>query len=221
MQNSHLRLGRLEYQRSGAKTKTSIGVPVSFYIGEKEQAHLLSYFGNDAEVAAITAAILEKHSFELHFPDGTKQKIGFGADPACYKGSLNLPEQKKSYRHIVAVSSLLHANGSAGRTFVVNDVPETQDTVWATLVSLLGIPADPRWAQHILHELRQDEKIIPIAGIGCFPSVVQATREEMLERIGRACASGDLPFPEKNGPIIWPTIGLRDYLGFAIPTHPC
>ena len=61
MQNSHLRLGRLEYQRSSVKTNTHIAVHVSHYVGEKEQAHLLSYFGNDAEVAAVTAAIQENH----------------------------------------------------------------------------------------------------------------------------------------------------------------
>jgi hypothetical protein len=133
MQNSHLRVGRLEYQRSGAKTHTHISVPVSYYMGEKDQAHLLSYFGNDAEVATITAAIFENHRFELQFPDGAKERIGFGADAACNKGTLSLPEQKKSYRHVVAVSSLLHANGSAGRTFLVNDEPQTEDMTWAIL----------------------------------------------------------------------------------------
>src|SRR6266478_9090726 len=117
MQNSHLRLGQLEYQRSSVKTDTHISVHVSHYIGEKEQAHLLSYFGNDAEVAAVTAAIQENHQFNLRFPDGSKQRIGFGADVSCYKGNLNLPQHKKSLRHVVAVSSWLHANGSAGRTF--------------------------------------------------------------------------------------------------------
>jgi hypothetical protein len=212
MQNSHLRLGRLEYQRSSVKTNTHIAVHVSHYVGEKEQAHLLSYFGNDAEVAAITAAIQENHRFELLFPDGSKQKIGLGADAACYKGTLNLQEHKKSLRHVVAVSTWLHGNGSAGRTFVINDDPSTQDLVWATLVSLLGVPAEPRWGAHLLDELRQDNKITPVTGIGCTPSVIQATREEMLERIGRARAGGSIPFPEANGPAVWPSFEMSDLL---------
>jgi hypothetical protein len=57
MQNAHLRLGRLEYQRSSGKTNTHISVHVSHYAGEKEQAHLLSFFGNDAEVAAVRKTI--------------------------------------------------------------------------------------------------------------------------------------------------------------------
>src|SRR5258708_21065191 len=135
MQNSHLRLGQLEYQRSSVKTGTHVAVHVSHYVGEKEQAHLLSYFGNDAEVATVTAAIQENHRFDLHFPDGSKQGIGFGADASCYKGSLNLAAAKKSLRHIVAVSSWLHGNGSAGRTFVLNDTLQTHGLVLATLVN--------------------------------------------------------------------------------------
>jgi hypothetical protein len=209
MQNSHLRLGRLEYQRSSVKTNTHIVVHVSHYVGEKEQAHLLSYFGNDAEVAAVTAAIQENHRFELHFPDGSRQKIGLGADASCYKGTLHLHEQKKSIRHIVAVSALLHGNGSAGRTFVINDDSDTQELVWATLVSLLGIPADPRWGTYLLDDLRRDNKITLLSGIGCSPSVIEATREEMLERIGRACSARNIPFPETNGPVTWPAFEMK------------
>jgi hypothetical protein len=212
MQNAHLRLGRLEYQRNSGKTNTHIAVHVSHYVGEKEQAHLLSYFGNDAEVAAVTAAIQENHRFELQFPDGSKQRIGFGADVSCYKGNLSLPALNKSLRHVVAVSSWLHGNGSAGRTFAMNDEPQTQALVWATLVSLLGLPADPRWGPHVLDELRHEQKIVPLVGIGCSPVVIEATREEMLEKIGRSRAAGDIPFPEKNGPVLWSTFEMRELL---------
>ena len=61
MQNAHLRMGRLEYRRSTGKTNTRISVPVDRYVGEGEDAHLISLFGSDAEVGAITAAIHEKH----------------------------------------------------------------------------------------------------------------------------------------------------------------
>lgn len=208
MQNAHLRLGRLEYQRSSVKTHTHIFVHVSQYVGEGEQVHLLSYFGNDAEVAAITAAIQENHRFELTFPDGRKQRVGFGLDATCYKGNLNIPTHKKSLRHIVAVSSWLHANGGASRTFLLNE--DSEDLAWATLVSLQGLPADPRWGGHILETLRQEKKLVPLDGFGCTPAVVHATRQELLERIGQACSSHTFPFPEKNGPIIWPSFEVKD-----------
>jgi hypothetical protein len=215
MQNAHLRLGRLEYIRSTGKTKTRIFLHVDRYIGEDKQAHLVSLFGNDAEVGAITAAIHENHTFNLTFPDGKTQVAGFGKDVSCYRGSLHLPDRKQSLRHLIAVSATLHGNGSAGQTFVMNYQPDTRDLTWATLVSLLGLPADPRWGDHILGELQRLRKIKPLPGIGCDPVVIHATREELLEQIGRACAAGSLPFPEKNGPVLWPKFTMRQALAAA------
>ena len=144
MQNAHRRLGRLEYLRSSEKTRTQIFLHVDHYVGDGEQAHLLSLFGGDAEVGAIRAAIYEKHVFTLTFPDGGSQKIGFGPDAECYYGSLSLPGAKRSLRHLVAVSAALHANGTAGQTFLMHLDAETKDLAWATVVSLLGLPADPQ-----------------------------------------------------------------------------
>jgi hypothetical protein len=42
MQNAHLRMGRLEYRRSTGKTDTRISVHVDRYVGEGEDAHLIS-----------------------------------------------------------------------------------------------------------------------------------------------------------------------------------
>lgn len=217
MQNAHLRLGRLSYQRNSEKTNTHISIHVSHFIGEGEQAHLLSFFGNDAEVGAITAAIQENHRFELHFPDGSKQRVGFGDDASCYKANLSLPQHKTSLRHVVAVSSWLHSNGSAGRIFLVDGEAETRDAAWATLVNLLGLPADPRWGEVLLRELREEGKLLPLSGIGCNPAVIHATRDEMLEWIGRAVAENRVPFPGKNGPIKWPHFDLKTVLAVDPP----
>ena len=69
MRNAHLRLGLLEYQRATEKISTRIRVRVDRYIGEDRKAHLLSAFGNDSDIGAITAAIHEKATFTLSFPD--------------------------------------------------------------------------------------------------------------------------------------------------------
>ncbi len=212
MQNAHLRLGRLEYSRSTGKVQTRIFLHVDHYMGEEGQAHLISLFGNDAEVGAIGAAIQEDHRFDLIFPDGSRQSVGFGKDPSTYRGTLSLQDRKRPLRHLLAVSSFLHANGSAGRTFILNYQQHTREAAWATLVSLQGLPADPRWGDCILAELDRENKIRPMAGIGCVPVVILSTRTELLERIGRARASGFLPFPEKNGPVVWPRFTLRQTL---------
>ena len=75
MENAHLRMGLLEYERHTEKIATRIRVRVSHYLGEDEDAHLLSVFGNDSDVGAITAAVYEKARFGLTFPGGETQEI--------------------------------------------------------------------------------------------------------------------------------------------------
>jgi len=212
MQNAHLRLARLEYQRTSTKTQTSVAVHVSHFIGEREQAHLLSFFGHDAEVGAVTAAIQENHRFDLYMADGVKHRIGFGTEASVYKSNLTLSSQKRSLRHVVAVSAWLHANGSAGRTFLLNSEEEADAASWATVVGLQGLPAHPSWGRQILSRLRNEGKMKPLSGVGCTPSVIEATREEWMDRIGSARRSGLTEFPTSNGPLSWPSNNLRERL---------
>ncbi len=212
MQNAHLRLGLLEYRRSTGKTDTRISVHVDRYVGEGDDAHLISLFGGDAEVGAITAAIYEKHTFTVTFLDGSQKVVGFGPDAICYPGSINLPGRKQALRHLIAVSTSLHANGSAGRTFILHLGPNTRELAWATLVSFLGLPADPRWSGPILEAMWAEKKIQLLDGIGCTPAAIHGTRDDLLARLGQALSLGLLPFPEKNGPVFWPRYKIRQAL---------
>lgn len=212
MQNAHLRLARLEYIRDTVKTQTHISVHVSHFIGEGEQAHLISFFGNDAEVGAVTAAIQENHRFDLITGEGVKQRFGFGQDASVYKSNLNLNQQKRAIRHIVAISSWLHANGSAGKTILWNDDPDADTLSWASLANLQGLPAAPPWGNPILTKLREDGKVTPLFGVGCSPAAVNATRDELMECIGQARKANLITFPEQNGPIFWPSIQMKDVL---------
>jgi len=209
MQNAHLRFGQLNYTRSTEKIQTNIRVDVDRYMGEKSQAHLLSVFGGDAEVGALSAAIAEGHGFSLTFPDGTKQGIEFDEHASCYRAALAMPGRKLPLRHLLAVSASFHANGTAGQTFLLNGEP---GLAWATLVSLLGLPADPRWGEHTLTELESEGRVHRLAGIGCSPVRIEATRGELMERLARRLGAGSLPFPEQNGPIFWPRYSIRDAL---------
>jgi hypothetical protein len=212
MQNAHLRMGRLEYRRSSGSTNTRISVHVDRYVGEGDDAHLISMFGGDAEVGAITAAIYEKHTFTVTFLDGRQKVVGFGPDAVCYRGSINLQGRKQALRHLIAVSTSLHANGSAGRTFILHLAQDTRELAWATLVSFLGLPADSRWSIPILEAMWEEKKIQRLDGIGCTPAVFHGTRDELLARLGRARSLGLLPFPEKNGPVLWPRYTIRQAL---------
>ena len=201
MQNAHLRLGLLEYHRMTEKTSTRIRLRVDRYVGEDEQAHLISVFGNDSDVGAITAAVHEKATFTLTFPDGEVKEVSLGEHASCYKGAVSLQDRKHPVRHLVAVSEALYTNGGVGRTILLG---YQRDQAWATLVSFLGLPAEPSWAEHVLGVVEAEERIKPLDGIGCQPVLISATTEEVLEWIGNGLRSKALSFPQKNGPIIWP-----------------
>jgi hypothetical protein len=84
-----------------------------------------------------------------------------------------------------------------------------REEAWATLVSFLGLPADPTWADHILGTVEGKRRIEEIEGIGCQPVLISATTEEMLEWIGDGLRSRALAFPEGNGAVIWPLYSLE------------
>lgn len=212
MKNAHLRLGRLEYCRSSAKMDTKFAVPLDRYIGEDRQAHLISVYGGDAEIGAILAAVYERHTFSVLFPEGGSKVVEFGPDAVCYRGHIQLAGRKRGLRHLVAVSAALHANGTAGRTYLFHLRPETCDLAWAILVSQLGLPADSRWGRPVLEALRAEKKMSRLEGIGCTPVSIQVTREDMLHHIGKGLRQGTLKFPEENGPVVWPTYSLPQLL---------
>jgi hypothetical protein len=79
---------------------------------------------------------------------------------------------------------------------------ETKELTGSTVVSLLGLPADPRWGNVVLGEMRHDKLIRRLDGIGCNPGIVIGTREDFMRRMGQARSMNLLAFPEKNGPIV-------------------
>ena len=209
MENAHLRLGLLEYVRITEKTSTRIRLRVDRYMGEDRQAHLLSVFGNDSDVGAITAAVHEKATFNLTFPDGTTKDVSLGEHASCYKGAVTLPGRKHPVRHLVAVSQELHTNGTSGRTLLMR---YCRGEAWATLVSFLGLPADPAWSDHVLGIVEGKKRIEEIDGIGCEPVMVSATTEEVLEWIGEGLRSGAVAFPSETAAVAWPRPSIAELL---------
>lgn len=201
MENAHLRLGLLEYVRMTETASTRVRLRVDRYMGEDRQAHLLSVFGNDSDVGAITSAVHERASFALTFLDGTTKEVTLGEHASCYKGTVTLPGRKHPVRHLLAVSQELHANGASGRTVLLR---YQRAEAWAALVSFLGLPADPAWADYVLGVVEKKKRIEEIDGIGCEPVVISATTEEMLEWIGDGLRLDAIEFPKQNGAVVWP-----------------
>ena len=200
MENAHLRMGLLEYERYTEKIATRIRVRVSHYIGEDEEAHLLSVFGNDSDVGAITAAVYEQARFRLTFPNGQMQEICLGEGAICSRGSVSIPGRKQSVRHMVALSEELRGMKSLSRTYVLRPVPTE---VWTALVHRFGLPGLPEWAEPMASILEKENRIVPVDSIGCLAAVISATCEEVLDRMGAGVGRGELLFPETNGSIRW------------------
>jgi hypothetical protein len=216
MQNAHLRLGLLEYVRFTEKISTRIRLRVDRYMGEDRQAHLLSVFGNDSDVGAITAAVHEKATFTLTFPDGTSKEVTLGEHASCYKGTVALPGRTHPVRHLLAVSQEVHINGTGGRTLLLR---YRRTEAWATLVSFLGLPADPAWGDHLLGVLERKKRVEVIDGIGCEPVLISATTEEVLEWIGEGLRSGVVAFPSETGAVAWPQWSITELLKpTSVPT---
>ena len=78
----------------------------------------------------------------------------------------------------------------------------------ATLVSFLGLPADPTWGHHIFWIVEGRAKIDEIDRIGCQTVLIAATTEEILEWKEDGLRSRSLSFPARNGLIVWPRFVL-------------
>lgn len=200
MENAHLRMGLLEYERYTEKIATRIRVRVSHYIGEDGDAHLLSVFGNDSDVGAVTAAVYEKARFRLTFPGGETQEISLGEGAICHRGSVGIPGRKQTIRHMVALSEELRGLKSLSRTLVLRPEPTE---VWTALMHRFGLPGLPEWSAAMLRMLQENGRITPVDGIGCAAAVITATCEELLDWMEAGVSRGELSFPEINGPIRW------------------
>ena len=200
MENAHLRMGLLEYERYTEKIATRIRVRVSHYIGEDDEAHLLSVFGNDSDIGAITVAVYEQARFRLTFPNGEIQEVSLGEGAVCHRGSISIPGRKQSVRHMIALSEELRGMKSLSRTFVLRPEP---NEVWTALVHRFGLPGLPEWAEPMARILEKEKRIVPVDSIGCSATVISATCEDLLEWMGDGVGRGELSFPAANGSIRW------------------
>ena len=200
MENAHLRMGLLEYERYTEKIATRIRVRVSHYIGDDDEAHLLSVFGNDSDIGAITAAVYEQARFRIAFPDGKIQEVSLGEGAVCSRGSISIPGRKQSVRHLIALSEELRGMRSLSRTFALRPEP---NEVWTALVHRFGLPGLPEWAESMMRILEKEKRIVPVDSIGCPAVVITVTCEEVLRWMEVAVGRGELSFPDSNGPVRW------------------
>jgi hypothetical protein len=209
LNNAHLRIGTVEYQATTKSYSTRVQAFCDRFAMEGEQTHMLSIFGNDAEIAAISAAISSGAPLTAKLSDGTTKHLSLGDKVTNYRGHIQIPGRPRPVRHLLSFSETLMQNGKDSKVYLLYNDP---DLIWATVISFLGLPATPAWAKAGVSMLTQTGKIEEMSGFNCSPLVVKVSREELLIWIGEQVGYGNLVFPEKAGPIKWPNYGLKDLI---------
>jgi hypothetical protein len=97
MENAHLRMGLLEYERHREKIAARIRVRVSHYIEEDEDAHLLSVFGNDSDIGAITAPSTKKRDSGSRSPAERRRKSRLATERSVIAAASAFPVENRPY----------------------------------------------------------------------------------------------------------------------------
>jgi hypothetical protein len=208
MINAHTRIGMIEFSLTRKKTSTRVRAYFDRFAKEKnsDKAHMVSLFGNDSEISAFAAAIYSDERLVANCPDGMSYTLQFGKHASTYKGHIALPGRRRPIRHLLAFSEDMISNGARETVYMLNQKPEF---VWSTLVSFLGLPAIPEWASAAVNWLQESGKVVDMEGYQCEPFAIKTTRKKMLDWIGEGVKNKILPFPEYDGPILWPYFGLE------------
>jgi hypothetical protein len=213
MKNAHLRLAQVEYSVQSKNWSTRVQVWCDRLATEDSTTHMLSLFGNDSEMAAVSGAISSNSRLTAKLPDGSRLELFMGEKPTTYRGHLSIPGRTRPVRHVLCFSEALMQNGTAGSVTVLHN----DDTlIWATVISFLGLPAMPEWAGAGVQMLRNTEKIREITGFNCSPVTVTTSREELLKWIGSQVKEKLLFLPDAEGPVIWPAYGINDLLSASV-----
>ena len=150
-------------------------------------------------------------AFSLKYPgeDGEISLcVRMGENAANMRGTILIPGMSHPVRHLVVVSQTLRQNGIDGCTYLLNYSPQV---AWALMASVMGLPARPEWGSWIIDQLDLQHRISPLTGFGCNPYSIRATRDELLDILGKGVRSTNLCFPEANGPVHWPNFTVAEY----------
>ena len=209
MKNAHLRLAQVQYSMSTKNWSTRVQVWCDRFATNDGNTQMLSVFGNDSEMATISAAIGTGAQLTATLPDGATLNLCMGDKSTTYRGYLPIPGRNRPVRHMLAFSKKLMLNGTEGSVTVLHD---DEELIWASVVSFLGLPASPEWADAGVHMLRSTDKIKAIDGFNCSPVVVTTTRDEVMAWIGSQVKLGMLDLPKCDGPVQWRQYGIHDLL---------
>ncbi len=204
MKNAHLRFGNLQFHKVTRDTTLDVRLGMARLVlesgsaGEPAQAHLISAFGGDQDVAAVAAAIAEQASLTLSGPELAPTRARLGDDAQIFRGSITIPGRSRPLRHLVAVSKELAltrpgADVKARRTIVCSGTPAF---VLYRIAVRFGLPVLPEWAPWFWRELERRQAVRPLMGIGCHPIIVSGTKKRFLGWIGYGLKRRLIEIPE-------------------------
>lgn len=187
-------------------TITDVSVQLNRLVAERptdqrlaSALHLVSVFGGDQEIGAVTAAAHEGLRFEIRAADmhlyGT-----LGEKPVIYRSSLQIPERKRPVRHVVLLSKALFetkfgSNSEARRTVLYDD---SAGFVLHRLAVRFGLPVLPEWAEWFRAELERRKLIEELIGINCSPIAVKGTKLRMLRILSQGLRRQTIVIPTGN-----------------------
>ena len=191
---------------------TQIRVPMDRLIAEMGQkgssrAHLISVFGNDQEIAAIAAALVEPSWFNVSGPGLASISVSLGERVSIFRASANVPGRKRPFRHLVALSEELVARHTAGdrsarRTILCDDRPEF---MLHRLSVQFGLPAVPEWSGWFAAELRRIGAVEQLIGLGCSPIAVKGTKKRFLALLSGGLKRRRIELPATESVAAWRT----------------
>ena len=205
MKNAHLRMGTLQFHKVTRDTTIDVRLWMDRLIAEHEdgarghaKAHLISVFGGDQEIAAISAAIAEEGCFQVAGLGIPALTVTLGEDAETFRASISIPGRKRPVRHLVGISkelALTRAGGEpkARRTVLCSGTP---GFVLYRLAVRFGLPVLPEWSEWFHKELTRRRAIQPLIGLGCEPVLVSGTKKRFLAWIGHGLKRRQIEIPD-------------------------
>ena len=175
--------------------------------GGSARAHLISVFGNDQEIAAISAALAEPSWFNVSGPGLASMSVSLGERVSVFRASMGVPGRKRPLRHLVALSEELVGRHSAGdksarRTILCNERP---GFMLHRLSAQFGLPAIPEWSGWFAVELRRIGAVEQLIGLGCSPIAVKGTKKRFLALLSGGLKRKRIELPVTNSVVAWRT----------------
>jgi hypothetical protein len=212
MKNAHERFGELRFRKMTRETTLDVRVWLDRLIaepasesGSRGKAHLLSVFGGDQDIAAVSAAIAEQATFEVNGPGIPRLCVSLGDNSDVFRGSLNIPRRKRPVRNLVAVSNELALTRHGGdmnarRTVLASDDPEF---MLYRIGIRFGLPVLPEWSEWFAEELARRRALRMLVGLGCRPVLVTGTKKRFLGWIGHALKRKRISIPDNDQVAQW------------------